>query len=93
LTVRLRFDGAAKGAVEKVEVDIATVVIAGRLPEAADRLIQTERVGGDAPTLAHPSLSVRRIGFGLQSAPPRRTPVRSAEAPGGSRRSSRNGTG
>jgi hypothetical protein len=53
--VRLRFDGAAKGAIEKVEVDIASVLVAGRAI-APERLTQTDDVVCGAPTWAVPVL-------------------------------------
>jgi len=55
LTVRLQFDGAAKGAVEKVEVDITTVIAGGR-QMAADRLSQAETTGSTTPLQAEPVL-------------------------------------
>jgi hypothetical protein len=55
LTVRLTFEGAAKGAVEKVEVDITTVIAGGR-QMAADRLSQAETVGRGTVLRAEPAL-------------------------------------
>lgn len=55
MTVRLQFDGAAKGAVEKVEVDIATAIVGGQ-QVAADRLSQAETVGSGAVLRAEPVL-------------------------------------
>ena len=53
--VRLRFDGAAKGAIEKVEIDIASVLITGRAI-AAGRLTQADDVVCGAPNWAVPVL-------------------------------------
>ena len=53
--MRLRFDGAAKGAIERVEVDIASVLIAGRAI-AVERLTQADDVVCRAPSWAVPVL-------------------------------------
>ena len=53
--MRLNFDGAAKGAIERVEVDIASVLIAGRAI-AAERLTQAEDAVCSAPSWAVPVL-------------------------------------
>lgn len=53
--VRLHFEGAAKGAVERVEIDIATVIVGGR-QVAAERLSQAETVGSATALLAEPVL-------------------------------------
>jgi len=55
LTVRLQFDGAAKGVVEKVEIDITTVIVCGQ-QAATDRLSQAETAGSAAVLLAEPVL-------------------------------------
>jgi Protein of unknown function (DUF2848) len=55
LTARLRFDGAARGAIETVEIDITTA-IAGGQPIAPDRLTQAETAGNGTFLLAQPVL-------------------------------------
>jgi hypothetical protein len=53
--VRLQFDGAAKGAIETVEIDITTVMIASQ-PTAPRRLTQAETPGIDRSLFAQPVL-------------------------------------
>jgi hypothetical protein len=74
--VRLRFDGAAKGAIEKVEVDIASVLIGARAI-AAERLTQAEDVVCSAPTWAVPVLigAADRLWLTLGAISPDRCPI------------------
>jgi hypothetical protein len=74
--VRLRFDGAAKGAIEKVEIDIASVLIAGRAI-AAERLTQTDDGVCCAPIWAVPVLigASDRLWLTLGAISPDRCPI------------------
>lgn len=56
MTARLHFEGSAKGALEQVEVEMTTVVVAGgqRLPP--EHLTQAETLAPGAPTHAQPVL-------------------------------------
>lgn len=56
MTVRVSFDGAAKGAIEKVDVEITSVVVAGGLRLPAERLTQAETLAAAAVPPAQPVL-------------------------------------